>query len=368
VSFALGSNIGIKRIADAIDGHADDTEAALRRFRRIYFTRENLRAAIVEVVNKTLQVRDELLWGPGTVCTSDSKQLGSWDSNLMTEWHARYRGPGVMVNWHVERRLRRCWKGRGPALSRDASLLEERQRVGLAVTAAEVIEIDDFSFAGANSSRAGACRPLDRHDPIKQDLFCYPREEASSSWPASLLLGTSTSTRAAFARTASPRACASGALKLRAAWEHAAAPEARTSSGGPDDRVLAQNDMRGRQQTGDLRPTQRPLMEAAVSGTTGPLLLPPRMSSGVSTSGVAAPWAKQSPRRASRHRGRQLLSDKCSDALKAAGPRVGPRWLFCSWCIASGESPCDRRIVAVMAATLSGVDSAGLDRRVVAAR
>ena len=34
---------------------------ALRRFRRIYFTRENLRAAIVEIVNKTLQARDELL-------------------------------------------------------------------------------------------------------------------------------------------------------------------------------------------------------------------------------------------------------------------------------------------------------------------
>ena len=104
VSFALGSNIGIKRIADAIDGHPDDTEAALRRFRRIYFTRENLRAAIVEVVNTTLRVRDELLWGSGTVCTSDSKQFGSWDSNPMTEWHARYRGPGVMVYWHVEKK------------------------------------------------------------------------------------------------------------------------------------------------------------------------------------------------------------------------------------------------------------------------
>ena len=104
VSFALGSNIGIKRIADAIDGHPDDTEATLRRFRRVYFNRENLRAAIIEVVNKTLAVRDELLWGTGTVCTSDSKQLGSWDSNLMTEWHARYGGPGVMVYWHVERK------------------------------------------------------------------------------------------------------------------------------------------------------------------------------------------------------------------------------------------------------------------------
>jgi len=104
VSFGIGSNIGIKRIADATDGHPADTEAALRRFRRIYFNRDGLRRAIAEVVNKTLEVRDAMLWGEGTACTSDSKQFGSWDSNLMTEWHARYGGPGVMVYWHVERK------------------------------------------------------------------------------------------------------------------------------------------------------------------------------------------------------------------------------------------------------------------------
>jgi TnpA family transposase len=104
VSFGIGSNIGIKRIADAIDGHPADTEAALRRFRRIYFNRDGLRRAIAEVVNKTLELRDAMLWGEGTACTSDSKQFGSWDSNLMTEWHARYGGPGVMVYWHVERK------------------------------------------------------------------------------------------------------------------------------------------------------------------------------------------------------------------------------------------------------------------------
>jgi hypothetical protein len=73
----------------------------------------------------------------------------------------------------------------------------------------------------------------------------------------------------------------------------------RTSSGGPDDRLLAQNDIQGRQQTGDLRMTQRPLMEAAVSGTTGPLLLPPRSKRawpgrGTTASALAlaraAPW------------------------------------------------------------------------------
>ncbi len=104
VAFGLGSNIGIKRIAEATDGHPADTEAALRRFRRLYFNRDGLRRAIIEIVNQTLAVRDVILWGEGTTCTSDSKQIGSWDSNLMTEWHNRYGGSGVMVYWHVEKK------------------------------------------------------------------------------------------------------------------------------------------------------------------------------------------------------------------------------------------------------------------------
>jgi TnpA family transposase len=31
-------------------------------------------------------------------------KFGTWESNLMTEWHARYGGPGVMIYWHVERK------------------------------------------------------------------------------------------------------------------------------------------------------------------------------------------------------------------------------------------------------------------------
>src|SRR3546814_5033877 len=48
-------------------------------------------------------------------CASDSTKFGAWDRNLMTEWHARYGGRGVMIYWHVERRatcvysqLKRC--------------------------------------------------------------------------------------------------------------------------------------------------------------------------------------------------------------------------------------------------------------------
>lgn len=38
-----------------------------------------------------------------TTCASDSKKFGAWDQNLMTEWHIRYGGRGVMIYWHVEK-------------------------------------------------------------------------------------------------------------------------------------------------------------------------------------------------------------------------------------------------------------------------
>ncbi|GAB3976902.1 hypothetical protein GCM10029978_065090 [Actinoallomurus acanthiterrae] len=40
----------------------------------------------------------------GTACALDSRKFGSWSANMMTEWHQRYGGPGIMVYWHVERR------------------------------------------------------------------------------------------------------------------------------------------------------------------------------------------------------------------------------------------------------------------------
>jgi TnpA family transposase len=48
--------------------------------------------------------RLEHIWGEATTaCASDAKKFGAWDQNLMTEWHIRYRGPGIMIYWHVER-------------------------------------------------------------------------------------------------------------------------------------------------------------------------------------------------------------------------------------------------------------------------
>ncbi|WP_406416653.1 Tn3 family transposase [Streptomyces sp. NBC_00842] len=102
VLFALGTNMGIKRVA-VTDKHGE-SEAVLRRVRHLFVNRTNLRSALVRMVNATFAARDAAWWGEGTACASGSKKFGSWSSNFMTEWHQRYRGPGVMIYWHVEKK------------------------------------------------------------------------------------------------------------------------------------------------------------------------------------------------------------------------------------------------------------------------
>ncbi|GAA2276107.1 hypothetical protein GCM10010145_38910 [Streptomyces ruber] len=105
VLFGLGTNMGIKRVA--VTGKHGESEATLRRVRHLIVNRANMRAALVKLVklvNATFAARDGMWWGTGTACASDSREFGAWSSNLMTEWHQRYRGPGVMICWHVERK------------------------------------------------------------------------------------------------------------------------------------------------------------------------------------------------------------------------------------------------------------------------
>ena len=111
--YALGTNLGIKRIAHSNHGaNYFDLFYILRKF----LSKSALRLAIQEVANAIFQCRLPEIWGEATTaCASDSKQFGAWDQNLMTEWHARYGGRGVMVYWHVERKsvciysqLKRC--------------------------------------------------------------------------------------------------------------------------------------------------------------------------------------------------------------------------------------------------------------------
>jgi TnpA family transposase len=98
--YGLGTNAGIKRVASGAQINYRDLLYILRRF----VNKDSLRASIAEVANAVLRERDIAIWGEATSLASDSKKFGAWDQNLMTEWHIRYRGPGIMVYWHVEKK------------------------------------------------------------------------------------------------------------------------------------------------------------------------------------------------------------------------------------------------------------------------
>lgn len=98
--FGLGTNTGIK----SMESRPMDDYKDLLYVRRRYLSLDGLRQAIIQVVNATLDARQPQIWGEATTaCASDSKQFGAWDQNLLTEWHNRYGGRGVMVYWHVEK-------------------------------------------------------------------------------------------------------------------------------------------------------------------------------------------------------------------------------------------------------------------------
>ncbi|MGH9900148.1 MAG: Tn3 family transposase, partial [Pyrinomonadaceae bacterium] len=99
--YGLGTNAGLKRMCS---GGGEDRYADLQYIRRRYITKEQVRSAITQVCNAIFHARNPTLWGEATTaCASDSKKFGAWDQNLLTEWHVRYGGPGVMIYWHVEK-------------------------------------------------------------------------------------------------------------------------------------------------------------------------------------------------------------------------------------------------------------------------
>jgi TnpA family transposase len=111
--YGIGTNTGLKRVTA---GNQNENYKNLDHILQNYITKDNLKFAIAEIVNKTFRIRNPNIWGESTTsCASDSKQFGSWDQNLMTEWHNRYHGRGIMIYWHVEKgsicinsQLKRC--------------------------------------------------------------------------------------------------------------------------------------------------------------------------------------------------------------------------------------------------------------------
>jgi TnpA family transposase len=98
--YALGSNTGLKRVSAAND---DASHSDLSYVKRRFINEDNVKAAIVDIVNEIISIRDPAIWGESTTgCACDSTQVSSWDQNLMSEWHPRYKERGVMIYWHVD--------------------------------------------------------------------------------------------------------------------------------------------------------------------------------------------------------------------------------------------------------------------------
>jgi Tn3 transposase DDE domain/Domain of unknown function (DUF4158) len=99
--YGLGTNMGLKPV---LSENERTTYDELLYIRRRYLHKEALRAAIADVANAIFAARRTEIWGDATIaCASDSKKFGAWDQNLLTEWHIRYRGRGVMIYWHIYR-------------------------------------------------------------------------------------------------------------------------------------------------------------------------------------------------------------------------------------------------------------------------
>ncbi len=98
--YGIGTNIGLKAIAA---GPHNVTYKELLYIRQRFIHKNALRAATRAIADATNRARFADIWGhSSSSCASDSTQLASWDQNLMTEWHQRYGGRGVMIYWHVD--------------------------------------------------------------------------------------------------------------------------------------------------------------------------------------------------------------------------------------------------------------------------
>ncbi|WP_100551500.1 Tn3 family transposase [Caedibacter taeniospiralis] len=100
--YGIGSNTGLKRISIA---NGDVSYSDLRYVKSRFINKINVRNAIRAVVDKVLEIRDPEVWGVATTSVAcDSTQISAWDQNLMNEWHHRYKGKGVMIYWHVDKK------------------------------------------------------------------------------------------------------------------------------------------------------------------------------------------------------------------------------------------------------------------------
>lgn len=101
--YAIGSNMGIKKCVDASNNTASYSD--LRYIKRRYVNVANVRDAVADVLNQLMAIRDPAIFGEATTgCASDSTHMQTWDQNLISSYHPRYRKHGTMIYWHVDKK------------------------------------------------------------------------------------------------------------------------------------------------------------------------------------------------------------------------------------------------------------------------
>lgn len=101
VIYGYGTNTGLRAVAAGRHPHSEED---LRYVRRRYLGLDAAREIAVAIADATFTARREAVWGAGsTTVASDSTHVAALDQNLLTQWHSRYGGRGVLIYWHVER-------------------------------------------------------------------------------------------------------------------------------------------------------------------------------------------------------------------------------------------------------------------------
>jgi hypothetical protein len=77
--YGIGSNAGLKRVRAA---NEDLNYSDLRYVKRRFINAVNTRAAIAEVVNQIIDIREPIIWGEATTGVAcDSTKVSAWEQN-----------------------------------------------------------------------------------------------------------------------------------------------------------------------------------------------------------------------------------------------------------------------------------------------
>jgi TnpA family transposase len=101
VIYGFGTNVGLKPMCA---GNTHVTDFQLRHIKNYFLTEDNLKNALSKIANHLFKVRLKQVWGEMPIAVaSDSTQFSAYFQNLISEYHHRYGGRGVMIYWHVEK-------------------------------------------------------------------------------------------------------------------------------------------------------------------------------------------------------------------------------------------------------------------------